>query len=182
MNPRSVCHKYVCSFVALFFPGHIITPQNMCFVVLLWCSSCTFCTSQSCRVETPVRFVIHNVAAVQLSVDLNLTMLLWWSSSSFCNSQCCWGKAPTLFVICNVAVVKLQLIFDLFETRNVAVVKLLLVLWFAALLWWSSYSFCNSQCCCGEAPAHFVICNIAVVKLLLVLWFAMLFWWSSYSL
>ena len=126
--------------------------------------------------------IIHNVVVVQLSLALCFVVLLWCSSCSFCDSQCCWGTAPARFAICNVAVVKLLLIFDLFETCNVAVVTLLLVLWFAALLWWSSCSFCNSQCCCGWAPAHFVICNIAVVKLLLVLWFAMLFWTSSYSL
>ena len=85
--------------------------QALSFVVLLWCSSCSFCNSQSWRGEALVRFVIHNVAVVQLSHVLNLAMLLWWTSCSFCYSQCCWGASPARFVIRNVAVVRLLLIF-----------------------------------------------------------------------
>ena len=36
------------------------------------------------------------------------------------------------------------------------------------LMWCSSRSFCISQCCCGAAPARFVIRNVAVVRLLLM--------------
>jgi len=50
------------------------------------------------------------------------------------------------------------LLFDLFETRNDAM-----------LLWRSSCSFCDLQHCCGEAPAGFEIRYVVLVKLLLVL-------------
>ena len=59
--------------------------------------------------------------------------------------------------------------FDCFMICNVAVVQLLLVLWFATLLSCSSCLFCGLQHCCGEAPARFLIRNVVLVKLLFVL-------------
>ena len=60
-------------------------------------------------------------------------------------------------------------------------VKLLLVVQFAMLLWCACCSFGIYKCCCGEALARFAIRNVAVVKLLLALTFAMLPWSSSCS-
>ena len=90
----------------------------LCFVVLLWCSFCSFCNSQSCRGEALVRFVIHSVAVVQFSLVLHVMMLLWWSSCSFCNSLCCCGTAPARFEIRNVAVVQLLLMLQFGQIVN----------------------------------------------------------------
>ena len=174
--------------------------------MLLLLNCWSLCNLKCCCGAGAVRFAIRNVAVLKLLVFWAFAMLLWWNSCSFlefammlwCNScslntlPCCCGDAPVRFAIRNVAVVKLLLavLFAMllwwtccsFLILNVAVVKLLLVLKLAMLLWWTSNSFWDLQCCCDEAAARFLNCFVAVVKLLLVLRFAMLMWWSSSSL
>ena len=176
------------------------------FAMLLWCSSrsycallrccggapARFCNSQSCRGEALVRFVIHSVAVVQLSLVCHFIMLLWWTSCSFlwfamllgCNScsfldlQRCCGAAPVHVHIWTHFECVQTIAFRsgnnylaqvwMWQT-HLQIGTALIVLWFAMLLWCSSCSFCDLQHCCGDAPACFVICNIAVMKLLFVL-------------
>ena len=158
----------------------------LCYVVLLWCSSCSFYTSQSCRGAALVRFVIHSVAVVQFSLVFHFTMLLWWSSCSSCNLQCSWGASLVRFEIHNVAVVRILPMFTSGHILNVSkpcfyaetmwicethlqIGIALIVLWIAMLLWCGSCSFCDLQHCCGAAPARFIIHNVVLVKLLIVL-------------
>ena len=94
--------------------------------MLLWCSSRSHCALLCCCGVAPARFVIHNVAGVQLLlvlqfatllwsssclylICLKLAMLLWSRSCSFCDLQHCCGEAPARFVIRNVAVGELLL-------------------------------------------------------------------------
>ena len=166
-----------------FHSGQIANVSNhsvlFWFAMLLWWSSRSYCAllcwcgAAPCCGEALVRFVIHNVAVVLLSLVLYFTMLLWWSSCSFCNSQCCWGAAPVCFVIRNVAVVWILLMFQSGQILNV-----------------SKPYVCNKKkttwynCECVKHVFvfdSFRIRYVAVVQLLLVLRFATLLWWGSCS-
>ena len=59
---------------------------------------------------------------------------------------------------------------------RVAVVKLLFAFGCAVLLWRWSCSLLYLPCCCGEAPACFLISRVAVVQLLVAFRIPVLLW------
>ena len=133
-----------------------------------------FCNLQCCCGKALVRLVFCNVAVVKLLLFLTLAVLLWCNSCSFCCLHCWCRKAFARFVICNVAV--MHFLFVLTFT---------MLLWCSSCSLWDVQSCCNalvgrfvSLCCCGEAPAGFVIRNVAVVRILFVFALAMLAWYE----